>query len=40
VPDPFPHPDVVEGAAGLAFIEAAVMSSENDGSWTDVASVA
>jgi predicted dehydrogenase len=37
VPDPFPHPDVVDGAAGLAFVEAAVTSSQNDGAWTDVA---
>ena len=36
VPKPFPHPDVVEGAAGMAFVEAAVKSSQNDGAWTDV----
>ncbi|MBI3969820.1 MAG: Gfo/Idh/MocA family oxidoreductase [Chloroflexi bacterium] len=36
VPEPFPHPDVIDGAAGMAFIEAAVRSSENDGAWTDV----
>ena len=39
VPDAYPHPDVVDGAAGMAFIEAAVRSSGNDGRWTDVASV-
>ncbi|HEY3269415.1 MAG TPA: Gfo/Idh/MocA family oxidoreductase [Armatimonadota bacterium] len=39
VPDPFPHPDVVDGAAGIAFIEAAVQSSARDGAWTDVESV-
>ena len=39
VPDPFPHPDVVEGAAGMAFVEAAVKSSQNDGAWTDVRAV-
>lgn len=39
VEDAFPHPDVVDGAAGMAFIEAAVKSSANDGRWTDVASV-
>jgi predicted dehydrogenase len=37
--EPYPHPDVVDGAAGMAFIEAAVRSSENDGRWTDVARV-
>lgn len=40
VPGAFPHPDVVDGAAGLAFIEAAVQSSQNDGAWTDVPAVA
>jgi predicted dehydrogenase len=36
---PFPHPDVVDGAAGMAFIEAAVASSNNNGAWTDVTQV-
>jgi predicted dehydrogenase len=36
VPEPYPHPGVVDGAAGMAFIEAAVASSRNDGAWTDV----
>jgi len=39
VPDAYPHPDVVDGAAGMAFIEAAVKSSEADGAWTAVQSV-
>ena len=39
VPEAFPHPDVVEGAAGLAFVEAAVKSSASNGAWTDVARV-
>ncbi|HET7770587.1 MAG TPA: Gfo/Idh/MocA family oxidoreductase [Chloroflexota bacterium] len=39
VPEPFPHPDVVEGAAGMAFVEAAVKSSQNEGAWTDVRQV-
>lgn len=37
--DPFPHPDVVDGAAGMAFIEAAVASSNDQGAWTDVVQV-
>jgi predicted dehydrogenase len=37
VPDAYPHPGVEDGAAGMAFIEAAVRSSRNDGAWTDVA---
>jgi predicted dehydrogenase len=39
VPTPFPHPDVVDGAAGMAFIEASVASSKNGGAWTDVTPV-
>lgn len=39
VADPFPHPDVVDGAAGMAFIEAAVASSNEQGAWTDVVQV-
>ncbi|HEU5318967.1 MAG TPA: Gfo/Idh/MocA family oxidoreductase [Chloroflexota bacterium] len=39
VPDPFPHPDAVEGAVGMAFVDAAVKSSANDGAWTDVQQV-
>ena len=39
VPAPYPHPDVADGAAGMAFIEAAVKSSQADGRWTDVAAI-
>jgi predicted dehydrogenase len=39
VPAAFPHPDVVDGAAGMAFIEAAVQSSSDNGAWTDVTPV-
>lgn len=39
VPDAYPHPDVVDGAAGMAFVEACVRSSQNDGAWTDVQQV-
>jgi predicted dehydrogenase len=39
VPTPFPHPDVIDGAAGMAFIDAAVRSSEQEGAWTAVPSV-
>jgi len=35
----YPHPDVVDGAAGIAFIEAAVESSAEDGRWTKVRAV-
>ena len=38
-PAAFPHPDVVDGAAGIAFIEAAVASSAAQGAWTAVESV-
>jgi predicted dehydrogenase len=38
-PEPFKHPDVVDGAAGMAFIEAAVASSNNNSAWTDVVQV-
>lgn len=39
VPDAYPHPGVADGAAGMAFIEAAVASSAAGGAWTDVARV-
>lgn len=39
VPAPYAHPGVVDGAAGMAFIEAAVASSAADGAWTDVTQV-
>jgi predicted dehydrogenase len=35
----FPHPNVVDGAAGMAFIEAAVASSSDNGAWTKVTAV-
>ena len=36
VPAPFPHPGIVDGVAGMAFIEAAVASSKQEGSWVEV----
>src|SRR5437764_1789201 len=39
VPEPYPHPGVADGAAGIAFIESAVASSRNKGAWTDVTQV-
>lgn len=39
VPEAFKHPDVVDGAAGMAFIEAAVKSSDAGGQWTAVTQV-
>jgi len=39
VPDAYPHPGVEDGAAGMAFIEAAVASSRSTGAWTDVTQV-
>ena len=39
VPAPFPHPDLADGVAGMAFIEAAVASSKKHGEWVDVAKV-
>lgn len=39
VADPYPHPGVVDGAAGMAFIAAAVTSSAEDGRWTPVPGV-
>jgi predicted dehydrogenase len=35
-PDPFPHPGVREGLAGMRFIEAAVDSSARNGAWVAV----
>ncbi len=34
VPDPYPHPGVGEGVAGMAFVAAAVESSRRRGAWT------
>jgi predicted dehydrogenase len=39
VPAAYPHPDAADGAAGMAFIEAAVASSSENGAWTAVTSV-
>lgn len=39
VPAAYPHPGVKDGAAGIAFIEAAVKSSAADGAWTVVSEV-
>ena len=36
VPKPFPHPGITDGVAGMAFIEAAVASSKQDGEWVEV----
>ena len=36
VPTPFEHPGIVDGVAGMAFIEAAVKSSKEEGAWTKV----
>lgn len=36
---PYPHPDVLDGAAGMAFIEASVRSSHDEGKWTPVRDV-
>jgi len=36
VPDPFPHPGIEEGVAGMRFVRAAVESSKKKGAWTRV----
>ncbi|GAC1464411.1 MAG: Gfo/Idh/MocA family oxidoreductase [Isosphaeraceae bacterium] len=36
VPTPFEHPGIVDGVAGMAFVEAAVASSSQDGAWIDI----
>ncbi len=36
VPTPFEHPGIVDGVAGMAFVEAAVASSNQDGAWVEV----
>ena len=38
-PTPFEHPGIVDGVAGMAFIEAAVASSNQDGTWVEVPKV-
>src|SRR5262249_57259 len=40
VPRPFEHPGIADGVAGMAFIEAAVASSKQDGEWVEVPKVA
>ena len=39
VPAPFEHPGIVDGVAGMAFIEAAVASSKQHGEWVEVPKV-
>jgi predicted dehydrogenase len=39
VPTPFPHPGIADGVAGMAFIEAAVASSKQDGALVEVPKV-
>ena len=36
VPKPFEHPGIADGVAGMAFIEAAVASSQPDGEWVSL----
>ncbi len=36
VPTPFEHPGIIDGIAGMAFVEAAVASSSQDGAWVEV----
>jgi predicted dehydrogenase len=38
VPAPFDHPGIADGVAGMAFVEAAVQSSNQDGEWVAVES--
>jgi predicted dehydrogenase len=38
-PAPYEHPGIVDGVAGMAFIEAAVKSSHEGGKWVDVPKV-
>lgn len=38
-PKPFEHPGIVDGVAGMAFIEACVKSSAEEGRWVDVPKV-
>ncbi|MBV8558913.1 MAG: Gfo/Idh/MocA family oxidoreductase, partial [Planctomycetaceae bacterium] len=39
VPTPFEHPGIVDGVAGMAFVEAAVASAHQDGAWVEVPKV-
>jgi predicted dehydrogenase len=36
VPTPFEHPGIADGVAGMAFVEAAVASSSQDGAWVKI----
>jgi len=36
VPTPFEHPGIIDGVAGMAFVEAAVASSQKDGAWVEM----
>ena len=36
-PEPFEHPGIDDGVAGMAFVEAAVASSKGEGRWVDLA---
>jgi predicted dehydrogenase len=39
VPTPFEHPGILDGVAGMAFVEAAVASSGQDGAWVEMPKV-
>jgi predicted dehydrogenase len=39
VPTPFEHPGIADGVAGMAFVEAAVASSKQDGAWVEMPKV-
>jgi predicted dehydrogenase len=36
VPTPYEHPGILDGVAGMAFVEAAVASSNQDGAWVEL----
>jgi predicted dehydrogenase len=36
VPTPFEHPGILDGVAGMAFVEAAVASANQDGAWVEM----
>ena len=35
-PEPFEHPGIADGVAGMAFVEAAVQSAGQGGAWVEV----
>lgn len=35
-PTPYEHPGIIDGVAGMAFVEAAVASSQKDGAWVEM----